>query len=258
MSGARRLLLAASGGASGGTITSGGGGGTFADVADEFDSLASGWVNQYPPGDAGYGLASHFDDGLNDQVSVSGGNLIIAATRTAGLPDGRTFKSASITNADFAAQYGTWESSIWYPKGQGVWPAFWFLLASALTSTPPELDVFEAYPGTGLSASHGSSGSGHAITTLHSTLPDTIYTDYDAGADLTTGFHTWRVEWPDSSHLRTYLDGVQMHEWTANLPSGPIQPIFSLAYGATGYAIDDGSTTPDTQMKFAYLRYYAP
>lgn len=257
----RRALLLASrgegGGSVGGVVVTPPSGG--ADVADEFDTLAAGWVNQYPPGDHGYGDDSDFDDGLADQVTVSGGELVISAERTGGLPEGRTFKSASITNADFAAKYGTWEARIWYPKGQGYWPAFWFTLASDITHSPPELDVFEAYPGTGLTPSHGSSGSGVAVTTFHSELPDHLSLTYDAGADLTTGFHVWRVEWPDSSHLRTYVDGVLLKEWTANLPTAPIQPIFSLALGANHvYNVDDGSTTPDKQMRISYLRYYAP
>lgn len=225
-----------------------------ATLADEFADLSH-WQAQYVVGDPGYGLDSDFLGDMS-QVSVAGGTLSITAVRD-NPSAGREYSSASITSPDFAAFRGIWETRIKYPGGQGVWPAFWFLEEGSL-STPPELDVFEAYPGTGLTPNHGSSGAGVAVISNHYSGPAVEYEAWDAGTDLTAGYHVWRVEWLSVSSLRVLVDGVLRKEFTANLPNVPMQPILTLALGATGYRVDDGSTTPSPLvMEVDYFRFWA-
>lgn len=202
----------------------------------------------YVPGDPGFGLDSDFMGDLR-QVSVLNGFCRITAERRS-TPSGRAYASACLsTFGTFAQKYGVFEARIRYPKGAGVWPAFW-LLAAGSKQTPPEVDIFEAYPGPGT----GSSGPSVAVFSNH--YPgDVQYVAFDGGRDLTGDWHVWRLEWT-SSAMKLKLDGVTVGTLSGHVPNVAMYPIINLALGAPGYRV--GSTTPDTlYMDIDYLRVYS-
>ncbi len=208
----------------------------------------------YGPGDPGFGLDSDFMGDLR-QVSVANGLCSITAVRKT-TPSGRMYGSAAMaTYGTFAQRYGTFEARIRYPKGAGVWPAFW-LLSEGTVATPPEVDVLEARPGPGLTPVNGSAGTDVAIATNHYAGGSPQYTVWDAGTDLTTGFHVWRLEWTPLA-LVVKVDGTQIATLTGHVPTTAMYPIINLAIGATGYRAD-GTTPSSLTLDVDYIRVYAP
>src|SRR5205814_987997 len=154
------------------------------------------------------------------QVSVANGFCTISAVRRS-TPSGRAYASAAIsTYGTFSQKYGTFEARIRYPKGAGVWPAFW-MLNGAPSGTLPEVDIFEAYPGPGT----GSSGTSVAVFSNHYS-GGTQYTAWDAGSALTGSGHVWRYEWtPDSIIVR--VDGAKIGTLTGHVPIVRTYPILN-------------------------------
>ena len=208
----------------------------------------------YGPGDPGFGLDSDFMGDLR-QVSVANGLCSLTAVRMS-TPSGRMYASAAMaTYGTFAQRYGTFEARIRYPNGAGVWPAFW-LLAEGTVVTPPEVDVFEALPGPGLTPVNGSSGTDVAIVTNHYAGGSPQYVAWHAGADLTTVFHVWRLDWSPAA-LVVKVDGTEIATLTGHVPATAMYPIINLAIGATGYRAD-GTTPSSLTLDVDYLRVFAP
>lgn len=207
---------------------------------------------EFQPGDPGYGLDSDFLGHLG-QVTVAHGYATITAERKA-TPSGRPYASASMdTYGSFGQLYGSFESRIRYPKGQGVWPAFW-LLPVGQRAPYPEIDVFEAYPappGPG-----GGSGVGTIIQTVHYAGETTsLYTVVVPVPDMTLDWHVHRIEWSPAA-IVFKVDGVETSRQTTHIPTVPMYPILTLAMGAPGYRVD--ATTPSiVRMDIDYLRAWA-
>lgn len=226
--------------------------------SDEFNgtSLNSIWVNPYPgPGDPGFGSNSDFM-GDTRQVSVANGMATITAQRMA-TPSGHEYASGIIgTRYAFSQKYGTWEARIRYPAGQGVWPAFWMLAATANTP-PPEIDIFEAYPAP--AGAGGGSGTNYLGAGLYSTAGTEHFLYYDARGDLTGDWHIHKMVWTPTS-MKFYVDDIFRGELveTSKYPTVAMYPIINLAMGVSGiYEVD--STTPNIlKMDIDYVRIYAP
>ncbi len=204
----------------------------------------------YQVGDPGYGADSDFL-GSMAQVSVANGLLTITAERKA-TPSGRPYASACIgTNGTWGQKYGVFEARIRYPGGQGAWPAFWLLETGPVTS-PPEIDIFEAYP------SNGPAGSGPnvAIMTNHYVVGGpSQYIAWDAGFDLTADFHVWRCEWRADA-IKVFCDGVLRATLAGHSPAVQMYPILTLAMGSGPYRVD-GTTPAVLKMDVDYLRAWA-
>ncbi len=227
--------------------------------ADEFNGsvLNSVWTNPFSgPGDPGFGLDSNFRDDTR-QVSVANGMATITATKHAADSFGRTYDSGVIATKDtFSQMYGTWEARIRYPAGQGVWPAFW-MLAQGSNQTPPEVDIFEAYPAP-WSPAGGGSGLNYLACGDYSVNGAEYFLYFDTRPDLTGDWHVHRMVWTPTS-IKTYVDGIYRGTLTQvdKLPTVPMYPIINLALGAPGYRVD--GTTPSTlKMDIDYVRVYAP
>lgn len=214
-------------------------------------SLNSAFTSTYQVGDPGFGLDSDFLGNLS-QVDVANGYCTITAQRKA-TPSGRAYASACFgTKNTWSQTYGTWEARIRYPKGNGVWPAFWALRSGSLV-TPPEIDILEAYPG---SPAAGGSGPNIVVSTLHYAGGAPKYFATDMGSDNTNEFHVYKMVWT-SSKMTFVIDGSVVGTITANVPQVPMYPILNLAMGATGYRVD-GSTPDVLHMDVDYVRVYAP
>ena len=169
-------------------------------------------------------------------------------------PSGRPYASAMIgTRTTFAQAYGVWETRLRYPAGRGVWPGF-FLLPKGQMAPFPEIDILEAYPGP--TGANGGLGKRVIVTTVHLSAAVAHSIAFDAGIDLTTDFHTYRMEWTPG-RLVFSLDGAVYWTLTEDVPSVPMYPILDLAMGASGFRVDE--TTPDPAvMDVEYVRVFAP
>jgi hypothetical protein len=202
------------------------------------------WSPLYVVGDPGYGLDSDF---LGTMAQVSG--LSITAERKA-TPSGRAYASACIAAPGIARCYGTFEARIRYPAGQGVWPAFW-LLKSGTVTTPPEVDILEAYPAH---PAGGGSGVDSLITSNHTSVaPSDYFVTTRPG--MSGGWHVHRLTWSAGLMVFT-IDGIESGRIAANVPAVPMYPILTLALGAPGFRVD--ATTPSVlTMDVEYVRVTA-
>jgi beta-glucanase (GH16 family) len=182
------------------------------------------------------------------QVTVAGGVATITASRMR-TPSGRAWGSAVMsTKGRFAQAYGYFEARIRYTGGNGLWPAFWMDPADYVW--PPEIDILEAYPNT-----TAWPGRNRLISTLHygaTNLEHQIV--YDAGYDLSGGWHTYGLDWRPGS-MTFYVDGQSIGSITQDVPSKPFYLILNLAVGNWTSLAD--ATTPDNSvMQIDYVRAY--
>jgi beta-glucanase (GH16 family) len=152
------------------------------------------------------------------------------------------------TYRKFSQKFGWFEIRCRVPKGNGLWPAFWTLPDSL--AWPPEIDVMEnlgqdtrtAYFTNhfiGADGRHGSKGSGKVAT-----------------PDLSTGFHTYAVEW-SAQAIVWYFDGVEKFRSDQGVPQQPMYVLVNLAIGGEWPVPPDETTPWPSSFDVDYVRVYA-
>lgn len=170
-------------------------------------------------------------------VTVSGGQAHLTATRTP--TNGMPYASGLIqSNGKFDFQYGYAEIGVHFPRGAGLWPAFWLIPQDH--SWPPEIDAVET---------HGNEPN---------IVSENIFWDggsspfYARGTDFTKGFHTFGVDWePDS--VTWYIDGVAQRQVRVSI-SNPMYLVANLAIA--GSSPPDASTVFPASMDIDFIRVY--
>lgn len=229
--------------------------------AEEFDGAsnsapdAAKWT--YDLGGGGWGnqeLQTYTN--LPQNVYADGaGHLIIRVERS-----GSTFTSARLkTQGLFSTRYGTIESRIRLPFGQGIWPAFWMLGTNITSAGWPgcgEIDIMENI-GREPSINHGSVhgpgySGGNSVSGLF-TLP--------GSARFADDFHIFAIQWGPGT-VKFFVDGTAYRTVTAaSLPSGapwvfdnPFFLILNVAVGGNFPGAPDASTQFPQQMIVDYVR----
>ncbi len=201
-----------------------------------------------------------YDTNRAENVSLDGeGHLAITAREEEYL--GQPYTSGRIKTKDlFGRTYGRFEARIKLPIGQGIWPAFWMLGEDIDEVQWPqcgEIDIME-YRGHEPRVLHGTiHGPGHsgngAIGGRHEL----------AQGGFHLGFHTFAVEWNESS-IRWEVDG---HEYfsvePSDLPSGaewvydhPFFLILNVAVGGHWPGPPDEETVFPQTMLVDWIRVY--
>jgi beta-glucanase (GH16 family) len=138
-----------------------------------------------------------------ENVRVEGGNLVIEGRRD--WFNGHEYSSGRIKTAGKRSwTYGRFEARMQLPGGWGTWPAFWMMPDNQSRGWPAcgEIDVMEEV--------------GYDQDRVHSTTHSLRYnwkaaqqrTASIVRGGLTSGFHTYAVEWyPD--HIDAFVDGVK-------------------------------------------------
>ncbi|MFD2561047.1 family 16 glycosylhydrolase [Aquimarina rubra] len=193
-----------------------------------------------------------------ENTTVQNGNLIITTkNESAG---GKQFTSSKlITSGKFNSKYGRYEASIKLPSAGGIWPAFWMLPENGNWPFTGEIDIMEAQ--------HKNPES--IGGTVHYSNGGWQYNgrEFNAGLDLSEGFHEYAVEW-EPTEIRWYVDDQLYHAVT---PANTVDPwpfsegdwyiILNVAVGGPGtpYTGNIQPTPADypTQMEVDYVRVYS-
>jgi len=188
---------------------------------------------------------------LPNPFKASGGVLTITAAPADPAAQsyllGQQYTSGMIsTVSSFSQTYGYFEIRAQVPAGKGLWPAFWLLSPSG--KWPPEIDVMEVLGNnpTELFSSIHSGVQGNVISTIDKTVT----------GDLSTGFHTYGVNW-QRDYIAWYLDGREIHR-TAT-PSDMHEPMYliaNLAVGGNWPGSPDATTVFPAEFKIDYIRVY--
>jgi beta-glucanase (GH16 family) len=196
------------------------------------------------------GTAGH-DLGLNP-FSISNGVLNITASKIPTALQSSTwgyqYASGQInTKQSFSQTYGYFEIRAQMPQGKGFWPAFWLLRQDG--KWPPEIDVIEQLghdPNTYYGTVHSAASGSH-----------TSHTDAIKTSSVSTGFHTYGVNW-DKTNIVFYEDGKEVaRQATPADMHSPMYMIANLAVGGGWPGNPDGTTQFPSQMKIDYIRAYA-
>lgn len=224
--------------------------------ADEFDDLSvsragpgTRWIAHTPYwGD--FGDAGFADPTEGFPFTIDKGILRIEARKTNGRWRAGLLSSADPQGNGFSQQYGYFECRARFPKGLGMWPAFWLAGVKGIKDKSivnPEVDVVEQY-GVNPRALH---------TTLHLWGPGAKHDgegDVFVVEGMTDDFHTYGAS-VEEKEIVWYFDGIEL--WRRKTPEAAKVPLYvmvDLAMGG-GWPIDQ-AVSPSF-MYVDYVRVYA-
>ena len=206
------------------------------------------WIAHKPDG-GDFGDARFVDPTPGFPFTVKDGRLRIEARWDA---DG--WKAGILSTCDgkgggFAQTYGYFEMRARFPKGPGVWPAFWMLQRDHLTDPrrpDVEIDVVEEY--------------GNAPDAIHATLhlwnpgDHRAYAQMEAVADTTADFHRYGLLW-DARSIVWYFDGVETFRQAT--PPEAHRPMYLLVDLALGGGWPTDRTPNPSIMEIDRILAYA-
>ena len=197
-----------------------------------------------------------------NNIRIEAGNLVLSALKQGGLA--HPYSSGRINTLGRRAQaYGTFESRIKVPCGQGVWPAFWLMPSGDPYGAWPrsgELDIMEFLgkdPGTIYGTAHFGElqGGSHPMHHGSHVIDPGRYCD---------DFHVFALEWTPTS-ITWWVDDVSYLTLTSTEKSWapldhwpfdkPFYVILNLAIGGSWGGPPDPSLT-SAQMLVDYVRVY--
>ncbi len=214
--------------------------------SDEFSGNAldtQKWTDMYPDSRThGNGEQQYY---APDGYRVSGGQLHLLAERRA--MGGKPYTSGMVSSHDkFSQRYGLFEIRAKFPKGKGMWPAFWLLPATK--QWPPEMDVLEIL--------------GHEMNKIYFTNHWRNETGGHegfggnwVGPDFSAAFHTISMEWTPTETI-WYVDGVERFHTDKGVPHEPMYLIANLAVGGEWPGNPDATTPFPSSMDIDYIRAY--
>ena len=234
--------------------------------SDEFNGSAidtSKWGFEVNGAGGGNGELQFYTDRASN-AHLAGGNLVITAIKEK--YENRNYTSARMTTkGKFSFKYGRAEARIKFPKGKGMWPAFWMMPEENVYggwARSGEIDIAEVVgdkPTTIFGTLHyGGNWPKNTHTGDKITLPS---------GDVSSDFHVIALEWEDGE-IRWYLDGqlyqTQTRWYTAGSDKFPApfdQKFFIIFNVAVGGAWP-GPPSPETafpqSMEVDYVRVYQP
>jgi beta-glucanase (GH16 family) len=217
---------------------------------DEFNTLNNNtWSNEYWWG-GNAGTQATFDP---KQLSVSNGILTQTAvekSETASNGVTNPYTSGLMTTgglqgvrpASFTFTYGYVETRAQIAPGQGMWSAFWMLPADY--SDTNEIDIYEnlgRLPNNDQGFYHYNGN----------------YTGFSTAtaSNLTTGFHTYGVDWEPNS-ITWYMDGKEMFSTTTDVVNKPMYLLMNLDVGGSWAGPLNSSSPASSSWLTDYVRVW--
>lgn len=213
---------------------------------DEFDGTkldTAKWTDQYWHGRTHSNNEQQYY--APDGYEVKNGVLRFKAEkRTMG---GMPYTSGMIASHDkFTQRYGWFEIRAKFPKGKGMWPAFWLLPATR--EWPPEIDVLEIL-------GHETDKVYFSTHWRNAEKKHAYKTQHFSGPDFSKEFHTFAVEWTPKECI-WYVDGIERARSDAGIPHEPMYLIANLAVGGDWPGNPDATTTFPGIMEIDHIRVY--
>lgn len=207
---------------------------------------------------------------LPSQVSVHDGVLDLQANEesTPGIQDGSPYtfgwrSGAVSTYGHFQFDGGYLQVEAKMPGGNGMWPALWLLPGTGTTRAPSgdnyEIDLFEGnYYDYATNNPPQDTFAWHAIQTS-----STFGGQSDSGVNLTTGYHTYGLDWVPGKSITWYIDGKQMGTVDSSqfpIPNEPMELIMNLEVASSATTVwrtvPDSSTPSTDDMLISGVQVY--
>jgi beta-glucanase (GH16 family) len=216
-------------------------------------------------------------DHLNDEAQryrdnanhlVADGRLSLMARKV-----GQGWESGMIRSTQ-TFYYGYFETRVKFPKGRGIWPAFWLdsdYDKDGNLSWPPEIDIFE-FVVNGREDKENmihSAGSISKGLRLHFDRADPKFNlhlnDYFADGPLNDDWHVFGLLWLPHAYS-VFLDGKELYsrnfEWIGsnNRLAPPAHVILNFALGgqwAGRYGIDESQYPQSFQVDYVRVCQFA-
>ncbi|MDX1933620.1 MAG: glycoside hydrolase family 16 protein [Capsulimonadales bacterium] len=217
---------------------------TFSDEFDGNRLNGAKWLDCYPGG-----VRTHSNNEQQfyapDGVTVGGGRMTFTALRRE--MGGKPYTSGMVSShGRFMQKYGWFEIRARFPKGQGMWPAFW-LLPNTRT-WPPEIDVLEILGHETDRVYFSNHWANRKGVHEHQTQ------EFD-GPDFSKNFHVFAAHWkPDE--ILWYVDGRERARTGRQVPQVPMYVIANLAVGGDWPGMPDDTTPFPGTMEVDYIRVY--
>jgi len=207
-----------------------------------------------------------------DNASVKDGLLVIEARKErvknpnyTGSGDWKTSReyaeytsTSMLTSGLQSFQYGRFEMRGRIPTSAGMWPAWWTLGVSGEWPSNGEIDIMEFYQGKVLAnVACGTDTRWQAKWDSATKQLSTL------GADWSSQFHVWRMDWDDQNIL-LFLDDQQLNSsaLSAMLNSDGKSPFKQKAYMLVNLALggvnggDPSKTTFPQRYEVDYVRVF--
>lgn len=214
---------------------------------DEFEGKAldrTKWLDSYPDN-----VRTHSNNEqqyyAEDGWEVGKGRIRFRAEKRS--KGGMPYTSGMISSfGKFSQQYGWFEMRARFPKGKGMWPAFWLLPATK--AWPPEIDILEILGHEPdkiyFSTHYGKDWRDHKFKTQ----------DWK-GVDFSADFHTVALEWTNKECI-WYVDGKERARTGEGIPHEPMYVLANLAVGGDWPGMPNDKTVFPGFMDIEYIRVY--
>jgi beta-glucanase (GH16 family) len=214
---------------------------------DEFNGKAldrKKWIDSYPDNERTHSNNEqqyYAEDGWE----VDKGRIRFKAEKRE--KGGMPYTSGMVSSfGKFSQQYGWFEIRARFPKGKGMWPAFWLLPITK--GWPPEIDILEILGHETKKVYFSTHFRNEAKQHKYKTLDWT-------GPDFAAGYHTFAVEWTAKECI-WYVDNVERARSSEGIPHEPMYILANLAVGGDWPGMPDATTVFPGYMDIDYIRVY--
>jgi beta-glucanase (GH16 family) len=146
----------------------------------------------------------------------------------------------------FSQKYGWFEIRARFPKGKGMWPAFWLLPITR--DWPPEIDILEIL-------GHETDKVYFSTHFNNAAGKHEYKTGNWKGPDFAADYHVFAVDWQPGLCI-WYVDGVERYRSTTGVSAEPMYILANLAVGGDWPGMPDALTPFPGYMDIDYIRVY--
>lgn len=232
----------------------------FSDEFNDYQLDTSKWISRYRWGhEVINNEEQYYVDRINNPdfghspFEFDGNHMTITATRTPehlrASANWQPYLSGALTTYNkFKFKYGYFEIRAKFPKGKGIWPAFW-LLHQHDHDRKPEIDVVE-YIGDEPNKVHHTY---HWVENWSNRRSPYMIAQ---GPDYSQDFHTYAVKW-EPGKITWYIDGVEHNSFSnGNVSWEDMYLLVNLAVGGSWPGSPDGNTQFPARLKIDYIRAF--